>query len=99
MALRRTWPLRSPDKRAMAASELDSQQRWPNATRMAKEAAKGTDDSSHGLQTGDPPTEPMYYDRVYEPTFEASVQLHVLPAKVKAQQAQPHGSRLNVVLP
>ena len=42
--------------------------------RMAKEAAKGTDDSSHALQTGDlPPTEPMYYENVYEPTFEASV--------------------------
>ncbi len=42
--------------------------------RMAKEAAKGPDDSSHTLLAGDlPPTVPLYYDTVYEPTFEASV--------------------------
>ena len=42
--------------------------------RMAKEAAKGPDDSSHTLRAGDlPPTVPLYYDTVYEPTFEASV--------------------------
>ena len=42
--------------------------------RMAKEAAKGPDDSSHTLLAGDlPPTVPLYYDAVYEPTFEASV--------------------------
>ncbi len=42
--------------------------------RMAKEAAKGPDDSSHTLLAGNlPPTVPLYYDTVYEPTFEASV--------------------------
>ena len=91
-ALRRTWPLRSPDKRVgrWSASELDSQQRWQNDThawlrkqprapmihRMLSRPATSLQPNRCTTRTST--------NRRLKPAY-----LHVLPVTVKAQQAPP----------